>query len=47
MINITNLLSMTVKPEHGMKHVTGEQHIWFSEESVNTVVIQLSLEESQ
>lgn len=38
---------MTVKPHYGMKRVTGEQHIWLGEESVNTVVILLPLEESQ
>lgn len=42
-----NSFSMTVKPHYGMKQVTGEQHIWLGEESVNTVVILLALEEPQ
>ena len=41
------LLSMAVKPHSGMKQVTGEQHIWLGEESVNTEVNGLRLEEYQ
>ena len=40
-------LSMTVKPLNGMERVTGEQHIWLGEESANTAVILLGLEEPQ
>lgn len=40
-------LRMTVKAHWGMKLVTGEQYIWLGEESVNTGLILLALEESQ
>lgn len=34
-------LSVTVKAHYGMKRVTGEQHIWLGEESVNTILLAL------